>query len=69
MTRTLVTSLLSDIPYMPEGGYLTIERASGQSVWRQRIKLLRKTHYGYYFCEAVSETEGFTIPITDGSTP
>lgn len=69
MTRTLVTSLLSEIPYMPEGGYLTLERSSGQSVWRQRIKLLRKTHYGYYFCEAVSETEGFTIPITDGSTP
>lgn len=67
MTRILVTNLLSD-PNVNVGGYMTIERADGRNVWRQRMKLIRKTPYGYMF-EAVAETHGYTIPITDHSVP
>jgi hypothetical protein len=45
-------------PDLRPGAFLTLERADGRSVWRQRLRV-KRIHAGWYVMEPVAETEGF----------
>ena len=52
-----INGLIAD-PDLELGGYITLERADGRSVWRQRFVVKGKFDHGYVL-EAASETDGY----------